>query len=99
ATLEPGDVLLIPKYWWHCVYTVEPSVNLNTWFTFRGELSPWRALAGAPLFYRSCSALVAEMKRRRLFRMAKTTRSLWYAVYARLKERPTPEARGELLDP
>jgi len=99
ATLSPGDVLLIPKYWWHCVYTVEASVNLNTWFTFPGALSPWRALAGAPLFQRSCATLAAEMKRRELLRLAKATRTLWYAAYARLKERPLPEPRGELLDP
>lgn len=99
AMLEPGDVLLIPKYWWHCVYSVEASVNLNTWFTFRGELSPWRALAGAPLLYRSASTLAAELKRRRLDRLARATRRLWYAAYARVAERPTPEPRGELGDP
>jgi hypothetical protein len=99
ATLEPGDVLLIPKYWWHCVYSAEASVNLNTWFTFRGELSPWRALAGAPLLYRSASTVAAELKRRRWNRVARMTRKLWYAVYARMTERPMPEPRGELSDP
>lgn len=99
ATLEPGDVLLIPKYWWHCVYAVDASVNLNTWFTHRGELSPWRALAGAPLLYRSASTLAAELKRRRLHRLARATRRLWYAAYARTTARPEPEPRGELPDP
>ncbi|MFO0737429.1 MAG: cupin-like domain-containing protein [Labilithrix sp.] len=99
ATLEPGDVLLIPKYWWHCVYSIEPSINLNTWFTFRGELSPWRALAGAPLLYRSASSVAAELKRRRLHGVARATRRLWYAAYARVTERPAPEPRGELIDP
>ncbi len=98
ATLCPGDVLLIPKYWWHCVYAVEPSVNLNTRFNFRGELSPWRALAEAPLFHRSCAALAAEMKRRRLFRLAKATRNLWCAVVERMTEPLPPEPRGELRD-
>ena len=40
ATLDPGDVLLIPKYWWHCVYTLDPAVNLSTHFRWPGELSP-----------------------------------------------------------
>lgn len=99
ATLRPGEVLLVPKYWWHCVYTAQPSVNLNTWFSFRGEISPWRALAGAPLLQRSCAALAAEMKRRELFRLASATRRLWYAAYERLADHPRPEPRGELLDP
>lgn len=99
ATLEPGDVLLIPKYWWHCVYSVEPSVNLNTWFSYPGERSPWRALSGAPLFHRGCASLAAEMKRRKLVRMAKLSRTLWHSAYARLTQRPAPEERGELFDP
>jgi hypothetical protein len=92
-------VLLIPKYWWHCVYTVEPSVNLNTWLSFGGEISAWRALAGVPLFHRTCASLAAEMKRRRLMRLASVTRRVWSAVYDRLTESPPPQPRGELLDP
>jgi hypothetical protein len=99
ALLEPGDTLLIPKYWWHCVYTIEASVNLNTWFTFEGELSPWRALAGAPLFHRSASALAAEMKRREWFRLARASRKVWSLTYARLRPRPLPDPREALLDP
>ncbi len=33
--LEPGEVLLVPKHWWHYVVTVgpEPSVSINTWLS------------------------------------------------------------------
>lgn len=31
AILEPGDVLLVPRHWWHFVECMEPSVSVNTW--------------------------------------------------------------------
>jgi len=99
ATLSPGEVLLIPKYWWHCVYTIEPSVNLSTHFRWGGELSPWRVLRGAPLVHRSLTVLAAGMKRRGLVRLADATRRVWYAAYARLVPRVTPQPRCELVDP
>jgi hypothetical protein len=98
ARLGPGDLLVIPKYWWHCVYAVEPSVNLTTWCSWGDELSPWRMLAGAPLSHRSCTALAAEMKRRQLFGLARASRSLWYAIYSRLVTPLPPEPRGEQID-
>ena len=30
--LEPGDVLFVPRHWWHQVTTVSPwSLSVNTW--------------------------------------------------------------------
>lgn len=99
AMLSPGEVLLIPKYWWHCVYTVEPAVNLSTHFRWPGELSPWRVLRGAPLVHRSLTVVAAEMKRRGLNRLADATRRVWCAAYARVTPRVVPQERCELLDP
>lgn len=96
AVLGPGDTLLIPKYWWHCVYAVEPSVNLATCFSWSGEPSAWRVLDGVPLLHRSCSVLAAEMKRRGLRRLADSSRELWYSAYQRVVPRVEPQARGEL---
>lgn len=31
AELEPGDVLYLPPYWFHCVVTVTPSISINVW--------------------------------------------------------------------
>ncbi|XP_065060845.1 HSPB1-associated protein 1-like isoform X2 [Rhopilema esculentum] len=31
AILEAGDVLCVPKHWWHFVENIEPSVSVNTW--------------------------------------------------------------------
>jgi cupin-like protein len=98
AVLGPGDTLLIPKYWWHCVYAVEPSVNLATCFSWSGELSAWRVLHGVPLLHRSFSVLAAEMKRRGLRRLADSSREIWYAGYKRLVPRVEPQARGELAE-
>jgi hypothetical protein len=32
AVIEPGDFLYIPIYWWHQVYTLEASLNVNFWW-------------------------------------------------------------------
>lgn len=32
ATLEAGDILYIPKKWYHHIRTVQTSVSINTWF-------------------------------------------------------------------
>lgn len=31
VTLEPGDVLFVPKQWWHFVQSLDASVSINTW--------------------------------------------------------------------
>jgi ribosomal protein L16 Arg81 hydroxylase len=31
ATLDPGDILYIPQFWWHFVITLDLSININTW--------------------------------------------------------------------
>ncbi|XP_064617920.1 HSPB1-associated protein 1 homolog isoform X2 [Liolophura sinensis] len=31
VTLEAGDVLLVPRHWWHFVQCLEPAVSINTW--------------------------------------------------------------------
>lgn len=99
ATLEPGDVLLVPKYWWHCVYASEASVNLACCFRWEGELSPWRVLDGAPLVHRSLTVLSAEMKRRGYGKLADATRRVWLAMHDRVVPRVTPQPRYELVDP
>ncbi|XP_076323057.1 HSPB1 associated protein 1 isoform X1 [Tachypleus tridentatus] len=30
-TLQPGEVLFVPKLWWHFVECLEPSISVNTW--------------------------------------------------------------------
>ena len=31
VVLERGDVLFVPRHWWHCVECIEPAVSVNTW--------------------------------------------------------------------
>lgn len=31
VTLEPGDVLFVPKQWWHFVQSLDASVSINSW--------------------------------------------------------------------
>ncbi len=99
AMLAPGDVLLIPKYWWHCVYAVEPSVNLSTHFRWEGQLSPWQVLRGAPLVHRSFTVFAAELKRRGFHRLADASRRVWVATYERVVPRAAPQPRCALADP
>jgi hypothetical protein len=94
ATLHPGEIILVPKYWWHCVYAIEPSVNLATCFRWHGEMSAWRALAGAPHLHRTLTALSAELKKRGFTRLANAARHVWNASPTRT--RPPPQSRAPL---
>ena len=31
VTLGPGDVLFVPRHWWHFVETIETAISVNTW--------------------------------------------------------------------
>lgn len=42
AVLEPGDVIFIPRLWWHNVRSLEPAISLNH---FYGEKSSLMSLA------------------------------------------------------
>eukprot|EP01132_Coremiostelium_polycephalum_P008281 gene8281-10175_t len=37
VVLEQGEMLFIPKLWWHYVKTLEPSISLNFWFQHMGS--------------------------------------------------------------
>lgn len=41
ATIEPSEVLFIPKLWWHHIRSLEPSINVNCWY---GEHIPLAAI-------------------------------------------------------
>lgn len=32
VVLRPGDMVFIPKGWWHCFISNEPSISINHWF-------------------------------------------------------------------
>jgi hypothetical protein len=99
AVLSPGEVILVPKYWWHCVYAIEPSVNLATCFRWHGEPDPWTVLAGAPIVHRSLTVVSAELKRRGMTRIANATRRAWCRVHDVVVPRTQPQDRCLLADP
>jgi cupin-like protein len=63
ALLEPGDILFIPQYWWHCVRALEPSVNVNVWNRRYGA-AVLHGTAGVPLLPRALFVMDALLERR-----------------------------------
>lgn len=53
----PGEVVFVPKYWWHCVETIEPSINLTSFVETRNVARLWRAMPGVPLPQRAALSL------------------------------------------
>lgn len=46
VTIGPGQALFIPRFWWHHVTALEPSINLNFWWSTglrRVRSLPWDA--------------------------------------------------------
>ena len=37
VTLQPGDVLFVPRHWWHSVENLELAVSINTWLEVPGD--------------------------------------------------------------
>lgn len=93
AALRPGDTLLVPKYWWHCVRAAEASVNLSTHFAWPGAPGAWDVLSGSPLVHRSLTVVAAALKRQGLHGVARLGRLLWRAGYTRMVPRVVPQPR------
>lgn len=53
----PGEVMFVPKFWWHCVEALEASINLTTFVETRNLVHLWRAMPGVPLPQRAALSL------------------------------------------
>jgi len=36
VVLKPGDVLFVPRHWWHYVESLDTSISINTWIELVG---------------------------------------------------------------
>lgn len=36
--LEPGQILIVPKNWWHYVESLDMSLSLNSWIPLKNDL-------------------------------------------------------------
>ena len=82
AVLEPGDVIYIPQYWWHRVWALAPSLNLNTFVW--GELSPWTTTRGMPALARAVFLALGFQSTSRLLEKIQP-------LYEKLVDRPEPK--------
>ncbi|SEO30639.1 lysine-specific demethylase 8 [Nitrosospira multiformis] len=55
AILQPGELLFIPRMWWHFVRSLDPSISINFWF---GPTAPWNEQIPAILSAGPLSLLV-----------------------------------------
>lgn len=63
CALEPGDILFIPRFWWHAATALKASVNVNRWtFAEDAEKAWWHQQPEARSFisYPKLRALVAS---------------------------------------
>ena len=39
--MDPGDLLYVPKHWWHFVMCVDTAVSVNTWIELVSSSFVW----------------------------------------------------------
>ncbi|CAM9974356.1 unnamed protein product [Phaeothamnion confervicola] len=60
AVLETGDVLFVPKHWWHFVYSDTVSLSINVWVDVPGDAADRAAEALVRLVMTCTAELLAE---------------------------------------
>jgi hypothetical protein len=77
ARLAPGDVLFIPRYWWHCARAEDVCVNYNVWFLWDDAPGTFQLLADVPLWPRLGMSVASVLRRRHLGSVAVAGGYLW----------------------
>jgi ribosomal protein L16 Arg81 hydroxylase len=77
ATLEPGEVIYLPQFWWHYVVAQDFTINVNT-FMRTSFKSMWRATKAVPLVPRT---VYRTMHNERIARFIDRTEKRLYQVY------------------
>jgi hypothetical protein len=62
CVLGPGDVLFIPIFWWHQVYSLSISVSISFWS--RGEWAKYLRPPAMRVYISSMAILIRRLKRR-----------------------------------
>jgi hypothetical protein len=62
CALEPGDILFIPIFWWHQVYSLDMSVSISFWSN--PEWTKYLKPPAMRLYISSAALLIRKLKRR-----------------------------------
>ncbi|WP_394849969.1 cupin-like domain-containing protein [Pendulispora brunnea] len=83
ATLRPGDMMYVPRFWWHFVVAEEVSLNINTFAVQASTARIWASTTGLPIRHRIPLAFTALTQRRRSLDRARMETFNWVAKYGR----------------
>jgi len=73
--LGPGDILYLPRFWWHCAEAITTSVNINQWVYSRGAVQWWHEQPEARPFISFKEIL--EQQRRKFYALSKELQPLY----------------------
>lgn len=60
GTVGEGEIIFVPRFWWHCVRGLDPCININTFAQHGGSRATWRGTRALPLVPRLALSYAAH---------------------------------------